>query len=212
MPAGAPVDRAAARPRAAAGRSRRHRQPLHRPRLPARRAAAARHPLEVSRRRQHWPGWTPPRAASATWPAFICSTRPPASTTGLSHAGARTDPGYGRLQGLVFRHGDARFEGRARADAIATRSRRSRLRDGQPQPGQRHAGRSSTGCSGARSPPGYAVQPRNHNAVAAAVVQGRADWGMTLDTIARAAGWHSSRSSTSSSISWCPPRAPDAPA
>jgi putative molybdopterin biosynthesis protein len=40
---------------------------------------------------------------------------------------------------------------------------------------------------GAR-PAGYAVQPRNHNAVAAAVVQGRADWGMTLDTIARRAG------------------------
>ena len=39
-----------------------------------------------------------------------------------------------------------------------------------------------------RRPPGYAVQPRNHNAVAAAVVQGRADWGVTLDTIARAAG------------------------
>ncbi len=37
-------------------------------------------------------------------------------------------------------------------------------------------------------PPGYAVQPRNHNAVAAAVVQHRADWGMTLDTIARNAG------------------------
>ncbi len=37
-------------------------------------------------------------------------------------------------------------------------------------------------------PHGYAVQPRNHNAVAAAVVQGRADWGMTLDTIARSAG------------------------
>ena len=32
------------------------------------------------------------------------------------------------------------------------------------------------------------MQPRNHNAVAAAVVQGRADWGMTLDTIARSAG------------------------
>ena len=41
--------------------------------------------------------------------------------------------------------------------------------------------------AGAR-PPGYPVQPRNHNAVAAAVVQGRADWGMTLDTIARNAG------------------------
>jgi putative molybdopterin biosynthesis protein len=37
-------------------------------------------------------------------------------------------------------------------------------------------------------PRGYAVQPRNHNAVAAAVTQGRADWGMTLDTIARSAG------------------------
>src|SRR5262249_9189050 len=39
-----------------------------------------------------------------------------------------------------------------------------------------------------KRPPGYGVQPRNHNAVAAAVVQGRADWGMTLDTIARTAG------------------------
>jgi putative molybdopterin biosynthesis protein len=32
------------------------------------------------------------------------------------------------------------------------------------------------------------VQPRNHNAVAAAVAQGRADWGVTLDTIAANAG------------------------
>ena len=41
---------------------------------------------------------------------------------------------------------------------------------------------------GGAQPAGYAVQPRNHNAVAAAVVQGRADWGVTLDTIARSAG------------------------
>jgi putative molybdopterin biosynthesis protein len=41
---------------------------------------------------------------------------------------------------------------------------------------------------GGVKPPGYAVQPRTHNAVAAAVLQGRADWGMTLDTIARSAG------------------------
>ena len=32
------------------------------------------------------------------------------------------------------------------------------------------------------------MQPRNHNAVAAAVSQGRADWGVTLDTIANSAG------------------------
>jgi len=41
---------------------------------------------------------------------------------------------------------------------------------------------------GGARPAGYAVQPRNHNAVAAAVVQHRADWGVTLDTIARSAG------------------------
>ena len=37
-------------------------------------------------------------------------------------------------------------------------------------------------------PHGYAVQPRNHNAVAAAVAQRRADWGVTLETVARNAG------------------------
>ena len=41
---------------------------------------------------------------------------------------------------------------------------------------------------GGARPAGYAVQPRNHNAVAAAVRQGRADWGVTLDTVARGAG------------------------
>jgi putative molybdopterin biosynthesis protein len=96
-------------------------------------------------------------------------------------------PGYGRQQGIVFRPGDLRFEGRPAREAIACAT-------------------ADTGCvmvnrnqgSGTRvlidqllggiRPPGYAVQPRNHNAVAAAVVQGRADWGMTLDTIARHAG------------------------
>jgi putative molybdopterin biosynthesis protein len=100
--------------------------------------------------------------------------------------------GYGRLQGLVFRPGDARFEGRSAQDAIAsaiadptclmvnrnqgsgTRALIDRLLAGAKPPGAK--------------PQGYAVQPRNHNAVAAAVVQGRADWGMTLDTIARNAG------------------------
>ncbi len=100
--------------------------------------------------------------------------------------------GYGRLQGIVFRCGDARFEGRTAQDAIAsvihdpgcvmvnrnqgsgTRVLIDRLLGGAPLGGTR--------------PHGYAIQPRNHNAVAAAVLQGRADWGMTLDTIARNAG------------------------
>ena len=39
--------------------------------------------------------------------------------------------------------------------------------------------------AGAR-PPGYAVQPSNHNAVAAAIAQGRADWGLAIESVARA--------------------------
>ena len=96
-------------------------------------------------------------------------------------------PGYGRLQGLVFRHGDARFEGRAAAHAIATV-----LGDPACVMINRNQGSGTRALidrmlDGAK-PHGYAVQPRNHNAVAAAVAQGRADWGMTLDTIAREVG------------------------
>jgi putative molybdopterin biosynthesis protein len=40
---------------------------------------------------------------------------------------------------------------------------------------------------GERRPPGYPYEPRSHFAVAAAVSQGRADWGVTIETIARQA-------------------------
>jgi putative molybdopterin biosynthesis protein len=40
---------------------------------------------------------------------------------------------------------------------------------------------------GAR-PSGYSNQPRSHNAVAAAVAQGRADWGIAIETVARLYG------------------------
>jgi putative molybdopterin biosynthesis protein len=33
-------------------------------------------------------------------------------------------------------------------------------------------------------PPGHGVQTKSHNAVAAAVAQGRADWGIAIDTVA----------------------------
>jgi putative molybdopterin biosynthesis protein len=33
-------------------------------------------------------------------------------------------------------------------------------------------------------PPGYGNQPRSHNAVAAAVAQGRADWGVAIQSVA----------------------------
>jgi putative molybdopterin biosynthesis protein len=96
-------------------------------------------------------------------------------------------PGYGRLQGVVFRPGDARFEGRSAQDAIA-----NALDDPACIMVNRNKGSGTRALIdrllGGVRPRGYAVQPRNHNAVAAAVVQGRADWGVTLDHIARSAG------------------------
>ena len=95
--------------------------------------------------------------------------------------------GYGRAQGVVFRRGDKRFEGRTAGEAIA---------DARHDPASVMINRNQG--SGTRAlidrllegikPSGYAVQPRNHNAVAAAISQGRADWGVTLDTIAGNAG------------------------
>jgi molybdopterin molybdotransferase/putative molybdopterin biosynthesis protein len=96
-------------------------------------------------------------------------------------------PGYGRLQGIVFREGDPRFEGRSVDDAIAVATS-----DASCMMVNRNQGSGTRALIdrllGGAKPPGYAVQPRNHNAVAAAVVQERADWGVTLDTIARTAG------------------------
>lgn len=95
--------------------------------------------------------------------------------------------GYGRLQGVVFRSGDARFEGRTAEEAVT-----GVAQDPTCIMVNRNQG------SGTRvlidrllrgsKPSGYPVQPRNHNAVAASVSQGRADWGVTLDTIAHKAG------------------------
>ena len=41
---------------------------------------------------------------------------------------------------------------------------------------------------GERRPAGYGVQTKSHNAVAAAVAQRRADWGVAIDTVARQYG------------------------
>jgi putative molybdopterin biosynthesis protein len=96
-------------------------------------------------------------------------------------------PGYGRLQGIVFRPGDIRFEGRTPQEAIAQAAN-----DPACLMVNRNQGSGTRvlidRLLGGIKPRGYAVQPRNHNAVAAAVAQRRADWGMTLDTIARGAG------------------------
>jgi putative molybdopterin biosynthesis protein len=93
-------------------------------------------------------------------------------------------PGYGRLQGIVFRPGDKRFEGQSAENAIAAAIADAGCMIVNRNKGSGTRALIDTLLRGAK-PAGYAFQPRNHNAVAAAVVQGRADWGMTLDTIAR---------------------------
>ncbi len=96
-------------------------------------------------------------------------------------------PGYGRLQGIVFRTGDPRFEGRSLEAAIAAATSDASCVMVNRNQGSGTRALIDRLLGGAR-PHGYAAQPRNHNAVAAALVQGRADWGVTLDTIARSAG------------------------
>ncbi|NOT26176.1 MAG: molybdopterin biosynthesis protein [Acidobacteria bacterium] len=95
--------------------------------------------------------------------------------------------GYGRVQGVVFRRGDSRFEDRSARDAVADVRHDAACVMVNRNQGSGTRALLDRLLEGAR-PAGYAVQPRNHNAVAAAVVQKRADWGVTLDTIARNAG------------------------
>jgi putative molybdopterin biosynthesis protein len=95
--------------------------------------------------------------------------------------------GYGRLQGIVFRRGDLRFEGRSAAAAIAAARSDSACVMVNRNKGSGTRVLIDRLLDGAR-PRGYAVQPRNHHAVAAAIVQARADWGVTLERIASDAG------------------------
>lgn len=96
-------------------------------------------------------------------------------------------PGWRRMQGIVFRKGDVRFEGLDAAGAV-----RAALADPACIMVNRNPGAGTRILidrllAGAR-PDGYWNQPRSHNAVAAAVAQHRADWGMTIAPIAHAAG------------------------
>ncbi|MFO1310614.1 MAG: molybdopterin biosynthesis protein [Burkholderiales bacterium] len=96
-------------------------------------------------------------------------------------------PGYGRMQGIVHRKGDARFEGRTVAEAIAAACSDAAcvMVNRNPGSGTRIL---VDQLLGKHRPAGYGVQTRSHNAVAAAVAQGRADWGVAIDTVARQYG------------------------
>lgn len=99
--------------------------------------------------------------------------------------GVRLVPGWRRLQGVVFRPGDARFEELDGKEAV-----RCAAADPARLLVNRNAGSGTRmlldGLLGGARPAGYANQPKSHNAVAAAVAQGRADWGVAIASVARA--------------------------
>ena len=93
--------------------------------------------------------------------------------------------GYGRLQGIVYRRGDARFEGRTADEIVAMATNDAACVMVNRNQGSGTRILIDRLLAGAK-PSGYAIQPTNHNAVAAAIVQHRADWGLAIESVARA--------------------------
>lgn len=99
--------------------------------------------------------------------------------------------GYARMQGLVFRADDRRFRERGLDEALT-----AALADPACRMVNRNRGsgtrvlidRLLAEKSPGRQPPGFYVEVKSHNAVAAAVSQSRADWGIAIETVARDAG------------------------
>ena len=111
--------------------------------------------------------------------------------TGLYNTPFLTDQmrllrGYGRMQGVVFRPGDPRFSG-SLAEAVA-----QTLADPDCVMINRNPGSGTRilidQLLGQHRPPGHGTQAKSHNAVAAAVAQGRADWGVAIQTVAQRYG------------------------
>jgi putative molybdopterin biosynthesis protein len=100
--------------------------------------------------------------------------------------GVRLLRGYRRRQGIVFRETDEALRDLTDFELqVELRTGSRRLVNRNPGSGTRIL--IDQLLEGAR-PDGYLHQAHTHHAVAAAVEQGRADWGVTLDTVARAAG------------------------
>jgi putative molybdopterin biosynthesis protein len=96
-------------------------------------------------------------------------------------------PGWRRMQGVLFRLGDTRFEGRDAREAVA-----AVITDAAALMVNRNAGAGTRvlidNLLKGKRPPGYANQPKSHNAVAAGIAQGRADWGVAIEPVAKLYG------------------------
>lgn len=93
--------------------------------------------------------------------------------------GLRLLPGYVRMQGVVTRADERRELPELLADPALRMVSRNRGAGTRVLIDRILEG---------RRPPGFAYEPRSHFAVAAAVAQKRADWGVTIETVARQAG------------------------
>jgi putative molybdopterin biosynthesis protein len=93
--------------------------------------------------------------------------------------GLRLLPGYERMQGVVTRPDEKRD-----VDAL--------LEDDSLRMVNRNRGSGTRilidRLLGDRRPAGHGYEPRSHYAVAAAIAQGRADWGVTIESVAAEAG------------------------
>ncbi|MCH7476561.1 MAG: molybdopterin biosynthesis protein [SAR324 cluster bacterium] len=95
--------------------------------------------------------------------------------------------GYGRKQGMLFRPDDARFAGKSLEEAIATA-----LAENDCLMINRNRGSGTRvlidSLLKGKTPPGFFVEAKSHNAVAAAIKQGRMDWGVAIENVARPLG------------------------
>jgi putative molybdopterin biosynthesis protein len=93
--------------------------------------------------------------------------------------GLRLLRGYTRMQGVVTRPDETRDTPELVADEALRMVNRNRGAGTRVLIDE---------LLGERRPAGYAYEPRSHYAVAAAVSQKRADWGVTIETVAEQAG------------------------
>jgi putative molybdopterin biosynthesis protein len=99
--------------------------------------------------------------------------------TSFLRPGLRLLRGYWRMQGIATRKDETR-----KIDAL--------LEDPSIRMVNRNRGAGTRvlidRLLDGRKPPGYPYEPRSHYAVAAAIAQGRADWGVTIESVAAEAG------------------------
>jgi len=95
--------------------------------------------------------------------------------------------GYGRMQGFVYRPSDGRFD-----ELTAETALEKAIGDATCRMVSRNRGSGTRVMIDKylknRKPPGCNVEVRSHHAVASSVTQRRADWGMTIEPVARLYG------------------------